>query len=184
MGVFCSGVSKPLWLGGGGDTLGPASSTNAALEQPLDKRNGVGGSLRSHPPQLVSYPCPFLWSTSHRQSSSAHIHVVSSQGQRAAALLGCRVLSTMSSPPAVDCPPATCPSIFQLKKLNLVRPEIQLLVASETMFFLVCQNCLFLSKIHKKPPKMTCLGVMQEEFRQRGASQFLPKAGLASDTLD
>lgn len=25
---------------------------------------------------------------------------------------------------------------------------------------------------------------MQEEFRERGASQFLPEAGLASDTLD
>lgn len=127
---FAVVLSKPLWLGGGGDTLGPASSSNAALEQPLDKRNGVGSSLRSHPPQLVSYPCPFLWSTSHRQSPSAHTHVVSSQGQRAAALLGCRVLSTI-----MCSPPATCPSIFQLKKLNLVRPEIQLLVASETMFF-------------------------------------------------
>lgn len=53
-----------------------------------EKRNGFGGGLRSHLPQLL--PCPFLLCALHRQCPSPHIHqVVSSQGQRASALLGC-----------------------------------------------------------------------------------------------
>lgn len=69
MGGFCSGVSKPLGLRAAGDTLGPACSTSAALEQLPDERNGIGGVLRSHEPQSAT-PAPSS-GAEHRQSPSA-----------------------------------------------------------------------------------------------------------------
>lgn len=87
MGGFCSGVSKPLGLRAAGDTLGPACSTSAALEQLPDERNGIGGVLRSHEPQSATPPLPLEQSTG-RAPLLRH-HDASSQGERAAALLDC-----------------------------------------------------------------------------------------------
>lgn len=134
---FWSGVSKPpvagWWRGRAWSCpFHQCCSRAAALTRGMGSMEGRVHAYPSYCPAPSSrVPCT-------GKCPSAHTHqVVSSQGQRASALLGWPVLSTI-----MYLPPSTYPSICSFKKLNSLRPEIELLVASETIFFLVCQNCL------------------------------------------